>query len=157
MRAPELVLMCGIPRSGKSTYAKHLQAVDGHLVICPDQIRSLIFGHIFRKEVENLVWFLAEAIVRIALSQGYPVVLDATNTHEKALHKWNDLAEELGVPCRLLVIDTPQSVITERNQGSNAVPSDVLVRMAEQFERFKKTVLPSLSSTAGLKIEYVTL
>ena len=52
--APMLTMMCGLPRSGKSTWIKKNKEDD--VIVSPDQIRLKVFGVQFYSEVEQFVW-----------------------------------------------------------------------------------------------------
>ena len=48
-----LIILCGLPRSGKSTYAR--KNSKNAVIVCPDRIRKVIFGHQFHKEAEDFI------------------------------------------------------------------------------------------------------
>lgn len=54
----KLAIMCGLPRSGKTTWAKRLER-EGWVRICPDDIRRELHGRPFVKEAESRVWEVA--------------------------------------------------------------------------------------------------
>jgi hypothetical protein len=55
-----LILTCGLPRSGKSTWARG----QGVPVVNPDSVRLALHGQVYRKESENMVWAIAETMIR---------------------------------------------------------------------------------------------
>jgi predicted kinase len=59
----KLAIMCGFPRSGKTTWAKSLKR-EGWVRVCPDEIRMALHGQPFLKEEESLVWALVWARAR---------------------------------------------------------------------------------------------
>jgi predicted kinase len=59
----KLGIMCGMPLSGKSTYAKKLQD-QGWVRVSLDDIRLALHGEIYKAEAEPLVWESAEIMVR---------------------------------------------------------------------------------------------
>ena len=134
MARPRLALMVGLPRSGKSTYAKALQGA-GWVRIEPDAFRIGLHGHAFHAPAEPLVWAAAELAVRALLIGGHAVVIDATNTTRHRRSGWLRIAQQLGVPVEAFVMDTPLSECLERNEGRrHRVPVEVMKRMARQFE-----------------------
>ena len=80
-----LHLLVGLPRSGKSTYAK----TTGHPIVNPDSIRFALHGHAFVKQAESFVWAIAHKMVEALFLAGHSdVVLDATNTTAKRRKEW---------------------------------------------------------------------
>lgn len=129
-----LALMVGLPRSGKSTYAKALQS-SGWTRIEPDAFRIALHGHAFFAPAEGMVWAAAELAVRALLIGGHAVVIDATNTTRHRRGGWIRIARDLGVPAEAFVMDTPLTECLERNEGRrHRVPVEVMERMAERWE-----------------------
>jgi predicted kinase len=82
---PKLIMMVGLPRSGKSTKALEL----GHPIVNPDSIRLAIHGQPFIGSAEPLVWAIAKYMVKALFLAGHQcVVLDATNTTRKRREEW---------------------------------------------------------------------
>lgn len=103
----KLYVMCGLPRSGKSTIAKnwseYLISIDERgrtkfflqegnfipkrVVVSPDSIR-LSLGHRFNWHVEPFVHATSQIMVKTLLNDNYDVLVDCTNTTEESLTKW---------------------------------------------------------------------
>ena len=80
-----LILTVGLPRCGKSTWAKE----QGIVVVNPDSIRLAIHGQRFDKEFENLVWYIAKVMVKSQFEYGEDtIIIDATNTTPFARAQW---------------------------------------------------------------------
>ena len=80
-----LIAMVGLPRSGKSTWAKKA----GHPIVSPDAIRLALHGQRFISEAEPFVWAIAKAMVRALFLAGHSaVILDATNNTRKRRDEW---------------------------------------------------------------------
>ncbi len=126
--------MCGLPRSGKSTYARALQET-GWVRIEPDAFRTALHGHAFYSPAEGIVWASAELAVRALLIGGHAVVIDATNTTCHRRSGWLRIARDLGAPTEAFVMDTPLEECLERNvTRRHQVPIEVMERMAERWE-----------------------
>lgn len=81
-----LYLLVGLPRSGKSTFAKESCGVP---IVNPDSIRLAIHGQRFVSESEPFVWATAQTMVNALFLAGHDrVVLDATNTTRKRRKMW---------------------------------------------------------------------
>lgn len=83
---PLLIVMVGLPRSGKSTWARKT----GLPTVCPDQIRFALHGQRFQALAEPFVWAIAKVMVRALFGSGHThVILDATNTTAKRRQEWD--------------------------------------------------------------------
>lgn len=81
-----LILTVGLPRSGKSTWARER----GCPIVCPDSIRVALHGHSFLREAEPMVWAMAKYMVHALFLSGHEtVILDATNVTEKSRMVWD--------------------------------------------------------------------
>ena len=75
-KIPTLVILIGIPGSGKSRWAlKHPE----YYRVCPDEIRREFFNDISDQSNNTSVWEVAKGMVIAALQLGHDTILDATN------------------------------------------------------------------------------
>lgn len=82
---PTLLLTIGLPRSGKSSWAK----TSGHPIVCPDEIRLALHGQRFVASAEPIVWAIAHVMVSALFGAGHTtVILDATNLTKKRRNEW---------------------------------------------------------------------
>ena len=88
----KLLILSGIPASGKSTYAKQWVEEDPktRVIVSRDSIRRGL-GVYWVPSREDLVSTIEEFIVSEALLSGYNVVLDATNLNPLYLKNLTDL------------------------------------------------------------------
>jgi len=133
-----LAILCGLPKSGKSTYAKTLKE-EGWVIVCPDTVRLALHGQAFVSHAEPFVWAVVELMVRALLQDEHKVLIDATNTTRKRRAQWLRMAQEFGLTLDAYVMDTPVEECHERNDflgghGSSGVPPEVIDRMAAQWE-----------------------
>lgn len=130
-----LTLTCGLPRSGKSTYIK--KHIKNDVIVCPDRIRKLIFGHQFHKEAEDFVWAYAKGMAKLILEQGKNVLIDATNINLYSREQWYRIAKDYNAKIRVIWIKTSLKECIKRNAKSpegERLPEDMLIRMAQAFE-----------------------
>lgn len=143
-----LILLAGLPRSGKSTYAKSLVEGCKAVIVNPDSIRLAVHGQPFIQEAEPFVWAIAYAMTEALFIAGHEtVIVDATNINEKARKPWYDRFREnrTDISVELVVIGTSKSECIARallTKQSYLIP--VIERMAAE------TDLPGLAS-GGLK------
>ncbi len=85
-----LILMVGLPRSGKTTLA----LTYGFPIVSPDAIRLALHGQAFLKEAEFMVWPLAVLMVKALFAAGHEnVILDATNHTLERRQFWYDAGD----------------------------------------------------------------
>lgn len=127
-----LIMMVGLPRSGKSTYAKNL----GFPVVCPDQIRLALHGQRHCPPAEPMVWAIAKYMVRALFGAGHDeVVLDATNYKRRSRDEWRSV----NWTRKFIHIQTPTDKCIQRAHATaqpDLVP--VIERMAGAFEPVSK-------------------
>ena len=84
MNRPTLVFLCGIPGSGKTTYAKkYVEEHSNTIHISSDEIRAELWGSEATQGDNNEVFSLMQSRAIEALNNGQSVVYDATNITRK--------------------------------------------------------------------------
>jgi len=144
----ELIIMVGLPGSGKSVFVNdHIikrgfnEGVYGYHVISRDDVR-LAFGYKFSHLIETNVLAVVKTMVRALMIRGINIVLDETNTHISTINMWKGLAEEYGYKTRAIVMTTPIDICKERRKVSEGeFPEDVIDRMYEQMSVLVTDVL----------------
>jgi predicted kinase len=97
-----MIMLVGIPGSGKSTFATKLVEATGDIYVRVNQ-----------DEMGNRQ--ACEAVARTALKKGYSVIVDRVNFDIKQRNNWVKLASELHVNnIRCLFLDVPLEVAKER-------------------------------------------
>lgn len=80
-----LILLVGLPRSGKSTWAIN----SGFPIINRDAIRLALHGKPYIQEAEGIITPIEELMVKSLFLAGHDtVIVDATHTTEKRRHRW---------------------------------------------------------------------
>src|SRR5262245_17860145 len=93
-RQQHMVIMVGLPKSGKTTRAREKYQRNGFTRICPDDLRMALYGQRFIATMERFVWAIAETVCRALLLGGHNVVIDATNLTIEGRKRWLLLAHE---------------------------------------------------------------
>lgn len=127
-----LTIMCGLPRSGKSTWIENNK--DNKVVVSNDWIRENILGTTYSDKANAIVWSIADATLRIILSQGTDVIYDGIHL-TKSVRKFHiDLARQCGAKVKIVVLKTPLEVCLERNKKNKKLPDAALEKMAKMYE-----------------------
>jgi predicted kinase len=131
----KLVLMRGLPASGKTTAAKELVAKNHYKRINRDDLRNMIDSGKWSKHNEKLIKGAEGALAKLYLSAGFNVVVDNTHLSDKTVDNWDDFATDLGA--KFEVIDfrhVPVSDCIKRDQKRpNYVGEKVIMRMYNEF------------------------
>ena len=105
----KLILTVGLPRSGKSTWAKE----QGFPIVNPDAIRLSLHGQRFQPEAEGFVWAIAYLMADALFKAGHDtVIVDATNITKKRRQSWIDKFTDCHV--KYVAINTTELVCIER-------------------------------------------
>lgn len=130
----KVILLRGLPASGKSTFAKDLVSKDNSYVrVNKDDIRSMI-SLPWSKESEKLVIDIRDESIKSALARGKNVIVDDTNFHPKHIERVIEIANELSVKFEIKDFDTPIWTCLERDDlRSNPVGAKVIWGMYRSY------------------------
>ncbi|HEY2586319.1 MAG TPA: AAA family ATPase [Tepidisphaeraceae bacterium] len=128
----EVVLMSGLPGSGKSTIAR--QIAGDRPVIRLDAIRERL--DIDGAENQSVVVDEARELARSYLRQRQSFVWDATNTTKDMRSGLVALFANYGATVRIVYVEAPswQEMFARNRQREHPVPERVIARLAERLE-----------------------
>lgn len=128
----KVVILKGIPASGKSTYAKELVDKYGYKRINKDDLRAMLDNSNWSKPKEKFVLQMRDMMLAFAMMDGANIVIDDTNfapQHEEAIRESvglhnNNLATTSMEPLptygvEVVYFDTPLDVCISRNKNRN--------------------------------------
>lgn len=132
-KRPTILMLKGLPASGKTTYAREL--VDqGYVRVNKDDLRRMLNNGKWSKGNEKRVLRLRDQIIREAVNSGSDVVVDDTNFEEKHFEAISSMAQDLHCNFEVLFIDTPIEDCIKRNETRiNRVPVSVIVTMHNKY------------------------
>ena len=149
----KLLMLRGLPASGKSTYAKEL-ADKGWLRVNKDDLRAMLNNGNWSKGNEKRVIKLQNQIIETALAEGKNVV-DDTNFAEYHKHRLYDLARKYKADFDEKFFDTPLQVCLDRDaKRANGVGKDVIMKMYNQYLKPKPAVYkPPVGSQKAILVD----
>ncbi len=166
----KVIVMRGLPGSGKSTWAKQLVAENpnSYKRINRDELR-LMFDHGYvSKGNEKFIKQVRDMLILKALADGKHVIVDDTNLSERSLVRIRQLVQEFNkehndqVVVELQVMETSLAECIARDEGrERPVGENVIRKMHRQFfdagtmynkqdESLPKAILCDLDGTLAL-------
>ena len=142
MSRTRLILICGLPGSGKTTLAKRLATEISAVRLCPDEWKHELgidyYDEQGRVRLEARLWRLAQEL----LSLGQSVILENGFWAREERDELRLAARRLGVAVQLHYLEAPLDELWRRIERRNerAEPGTVpikrvdLERWAQQFE-----------------------
>lgn len=131
----ELIMLIGLPASGKSSLAKKYEE-NGYKIHSSDNIREELLGDVNNQENNNIVFKALHQRIMIDMELGNNVVYDATNLNMKKRRAFLDgIKKFVNYKKIAIVVATPynECVQRDRERGRN-VGYKVIDRMYKSFQ-----------------------
>jgi predicted kinase len=123
---PRLIVLIGLPGSGKSTWAEK----QGYTVISSDEMRRVLVDDPADQTVHGRVFAAMRYFLRHRLELQRPVTcVDATNITRRDRRGWIKLAELYGCLPEAVFFDVPVEVCLARNTGRKRVVPEEAIRL----------------------------
>lgn len=130
----QLLMLKGLPASGKTTYAKQLLTVGNWKRVNKDDLRAMLDNYRWSKQNEKFVLELRDKIISDALYRGLNVVVDDTNFNPKHEEDFLRIAEMSRVGFEVKFFDTPIEDCIERDlKRPVSVGERVIRQMYNQY------------------------
>jgi predicted kinase len=152
MTTGKLIILRGLPASGKSTVAKGMvyDNPEGIVRINRDDLRKMLHDGTYiqgsknNPGTERTVIEMEHAMVRRGLRAGLTVIDDNTNLPNRSVKALVEIAEPLGAEWQIVdFTDVPVETCVERNlRRAERVPDGVISDLYQKFVKGKSYPLP---------------
>jgi predicted kinase len=136
-----LVIVCGLPGVGKTTFAKKLAPLIDAIILSTDKIRKeMIISPTYEKEERKLVYDVMMLLAKYLHNSGMHCILDATFNREKSRM---EVKKKLGIQDEeFFVIECmcPENIVISRIKERKNDYSDATV---EVYQKMKKIYEPA--------------
>ncbi|MHC4448261.1 MAG: AAA family ATPase, partial [Planctomycetota bacterium] len=152
---PSLILLCGLPGSGKSWAAQHIARPFEALVIRSDVVRKRLAGvpptyratgaeaeALYSDQSSRRTFAAMQEEAECRLGEGRTVVLDATFAQRRARDPFIDMARSARVPFVVVHVTCPAPVIAERMRDRASDAEEVSDADWSIYEQFKPNFEP---------------
>ena len=127
-----IVLLCGLPGSGKTTYFKQSYSNSSKSFRISSDDLIAMSGE-YDSTRQKVIRFGEDMMVRDAILHDLRVVIDRTNITIRERKRWINLARDLD--CKISVDVIQSNEYRARNAGrKNPVPNEVIDRMEKNWE-----------------------
>src|SRR6266481_1232294 len=135
---PRLIIVCGLPGSGKTTHAKLLEATLGAIRFSPDEWMDALSLDLYdegmRSKIEALQWKLGQEL----LAHGLTVIIEWGTWGRRERDTLRLGARALGAAVELHYLSAPVDVLFERIQRRGRenppIQRDALSQWFEMFQ-----------------------
>ena len=112
---PFLVILSGLPGTGKSYFANRLTTHIKSAIVGSDRTRKLLISKpIYSKSEHARIFSICHRLIEDLLSKGHVTIFEATNLTAKSRLPLQKIATKLGVPSLCLVFTAPEDLIKKR-------------------------------------------
>jgi len=136
MNRPTLILLVGIPGSGKTTYAeKYIKEHPNTIHLSSDKIRAELWGDEVTQGDNNEVFSLMQSRAIEALNNGQSVVYDATNITRKDRSYIISLCPKfVKIECHIVWAPISYCIYRDEFMRDRTVGKSVIDRMLKRFQ-----------------------
>ena len=144
--APFMILITGLPGSGKSYLARCLAEILPAVILQSDALRKTLFNKPAYSAAESNRLFKAmRCLARGILGKGIPVIIDATNITERSRRYFYSIADTRGIKSVIVHTHAPEELVKNRLVIRRPIPDEmsdagweVYQRMLAKSEKIKR-------------------
>lgn len=129
-----LIVLIGLPGSGKSTVAQNLQQRENAVIHSSDKLREELFGDVNECNKNDELFTELHKRIKQDLLSGKNVIYDATNVSRKKRKAFLDNFKKINCYKECYLIATPyEQCLIQNNQRERKVPEYVIKNMYKNF------------------------
>ncbi len=131
-----LIILCGPPASGKSTWGKKFASDNNIEYVSTDEIRAQIGSGEADQSISAAAFGIAKRKVSAALSSGKSTMIDATNVNPKSRKDWINMARGTGAYIIAVAFEVPRDELLRRDSERNRhVGTEIVDRFLNKYVR----------------------
>ena len=136
----KLYILCGLPGSGKSTFAKYFHKLHPEaMIINRDSLRTMIHGkYVYDEKSEKMIYSLAQMCILTILQSGMDVIIDETNIKIVKRMAWIELGKICNADISIKYFTEQTNNIENRMKDARGLSEDVWIntinKMRTEFE-----------------------
>lgn len=147
---PKLIIMCGLPASGKSTEAKKILRESGNTIrLNKDLLRTMLHFDKWNGKNEEITNAAQGVLAQFFLEKGMNVIIDDTNLNPSVLAKWKNFWPNTEV-VDLTDVNMYDCILRDSGRRPGEVGKEVIINMARKFglyNHFRKDIICDIDGT----------
>jgi selenocysteine-specific elongation factor len=141
--SPYLLILCGLPSSGKTTISKYVASLleDKHgiptMVTSSDDFRDMLSysSEGFKPERETLVKNFYEKTIAAGLENGFLVISDDMNYYKSMRSDLRQIAKRSEADYDIVFVDIPvEQAIKWKQERGSPIPSSLIEEISQKFD-----------------------
>lgn len=125
----EVIIMRGLPASGKTTKALEVLSVKENCVrLNRDSLRDMLNGGVYSPLLEFHIRDIEKQICIDFLRKGFSVVIDDTNLMDRDIERWTNVASLYGAEVSICSMNTPVEECVERDKSREKPVGESVIR-----------------------------
>lgn len=143
---PTLIMISGLPGTGKTYFAKKLQEKLGFIILESDALRKVLFyPPAYSAEESSRLFRAVHFLIERLLKLGVSLIFDATNLSEYFREYLYSIVERLNVKLVIVSMEAPPDLVRERLDARALMPGhasdadwDIYLRMRPTAEKIQR-------------------
>ena len=138
---PALVVVCGLPGTGKSYFCRKLAERLPFVIIESDAFQRVLFpSPNYSRRESSYLFDACHLLIEKLLGKGIPVILDATNLQERNREHLYHIADIVGAKLIMVNVKAPAELVHQRLDGRRNSPEDKSDADWTVYQRMEPTV-----------------
>jgi predicted kinase len=139
--SPALIVVSGLPGTGKSYFSSKLAQRIPFLVLESDALRKSLFpSPSYSRQESARLFQVTHLLIQRLLVRRIPIILDATNLSERHRERLYNITDRLGAKLVLVRMEAPPEVVRERLKVRQEAANNNSDAGWEVYQKMKPTV-----------------